>query len=145
MKYALLALLLVGCTTGSSPSARPSRLLIGIVTGKVVSINFAGFTGTTPLIVIGTAHVTISAPASLAGRDLLIGSSEDYPFKIGDLVELDFSGFGLDVRDDGQLSTSMLYRFPVRIKPNQALEPTTLLVTIRAAARLAPSRVVAHL
>ena len=29
--------------------------------------------------------------------------------------------------------------------PNQAPEPTTLLVTIRAAARLAPSRVVAHL
>ena len=31
------------------------------------------------------------------------------------------------------------------ISPNQALEPTTLLVTIRACARLAPSRVVAHL
>src|SRR5687767_6349217 len=30
-------------------------------------------------------------------------------------------------------------------RPNKAPEPTTLLVTIRAAARLAPSRVVAHL
>jgi hypothetical protein len=30
-------------------------------------------------------------------------------------------------------------------RPNQSPEPTTLLVTIRACARLAPSRVVAHL
>jgi hypothetical protein len=30
-------------------------------------------------------------------------------------------------------------------EPNQALEPTTTAVTIRAAARLAPAAVVAHL
>jgi hypothetical protein len=42
--------------------------------------------------------------------------------------------------DDSKLAPYVLHK-----KPNQALEPTTLLVTPRADARVAPSRVVAHL
>ena len=51
----------------------------------------------------------------------------------------------LNLPFEGTLLPSMI-TFPPLVKkgPNQALEPTTLLVTIRAAARLAPSRVVAH-
>ena len=44
-----------------------------------------------------------------------------------------------------RISPSMLSPFSNPPPPNQALEPTTTAVTIRAAARLAPAAVVAHL
>lgn len=64
--------------------------------------------------------MTIAEPEALKGKELLIWSSDDYPFRIGDDVEFDLTGIGIDLNTDGTLSTAMLYRFPIKIRSNQS-------------------------
>jgi hypothetical protein len=121
------------------------RIKASIVVGKVRIIDFSGLTGTTPLVIIGNAYVTILEPSSLSGRELVIESSEDFPFAIGDEIEIDFSSFGIDQSSDGRLRTTMLFDLPLKIRPNKALVPTTASVTPAADAPVAPAAAAAHL
>jgi hypothetical protein len=86
--------------------------------------------------------VRISDPESLRGQNLTVWTSEDFPFRKGDLVQFDFSKVGIDRRQDGSLSTGMM---PSKMEPNQAPEPTTTAVTPRADARVAPAALAARL
>jgi hypothetical protein len=127
MKPPLIALCLVSILAGcAAPQPPPiTRIPAAIVVGKVRTIDFSGLTGSKPFIAVGTAYVTISEPESLKGKELLVGSSDDYPFHVGDEVEFDFTGIGIDKAADGTLHTEMLYRLPIRIRPIQPPQTTT--------------------
>jgi len=145
----IIAVVLAGCAlpprgSANSRSEMP-RIKASIVVGKVRIIDFSGLTGTTPLVIIGNAYVTILEPSSLSGRELVIESSEDFPFAIGDEIEIDFSSFGIDQSSDGRLRTTMLFDLPLKIRPNKALVPTTASVTPAADAPVAPAAAAAHL
>jgi hypothetical protein len=127
MKITLFCLGLTAIFSGCAhpQSKQPPRIPAGIVEGKVRDIGFDGLCGPKPFISLGTAHVTIVEPESLRGRDLVVSSSEDYPFKIGDDVEFDFTGVGIDVNADGTFGTLMLYHLPLKVRPKPPLQTPT--------------------
>ena len=113
---ACLAAIFCGCAAPAPPQS--TRLPAGIVAGRIRTISFSGLTGSKPFIVVGEAYMTIAEPEVLKGKELLIWSSDDYPFRIGDEVEFDLTGVGIDQNPDGALSTTMFYRFPIKIRSN---------------------------
>ena len=120
MRLTLFSLYLIAVLSGCAnpPPPQSTRIPVGVVTGKVKTIDFSGLTGSKPFVIVGVAYVTISEPAFLKGKELEVWSSEDYPFRVGDEVEFDFTGFGIDQEPNGTLRTEMLYRFPIKIRPN---------------------------
>ncbi len=109
-----LAVVFAGCT--ARPHSQIRRTPAGVVAGKVRAIDFSGLTGSTPFVIIGRAWVTITLPESLKGKELEVGSSDDFPFQVGDDVEFDLSEIGIDLATDGALRTEMLYRFPIKVR-----------------------------
>ena len=89
MRLTLFSLYLIAVLSGCAnpPPPQSTRIPVGVVTGKVKTIDFSGLTGSKPFVIVGVAYVTISEPAFLKGKELEVWSSEDYPFRVGDEVE----------------------------------------------------------
>jgi hypothetical protein len=117
-----ICLIAMFCGCATRPSPQGTRIPVGLVAGKVRTIDFSSLTGSKPLIIVGVAYVTILEPESLKGKELEVFSSDDYPFRVGDEVEFDLTGVEIDKEPNGRLRTEMLYRFPIKIRSNQTSE-----------------------
>jgi hypothetical protein len=112
---AALGLVLAGCATATKRRAE----WVGVIEGTVKTISFSGLTGSSPEIVIGDAYIAVRSPEFLRGQELLIGSSEDFPFREGDTIRIGDSASKFEL-EDGRLCPTSMYGLAVQVIDDKA-------------------------